>query len=60
MTLRTLASKALSLGIKARTIWLTYLAGILTGCLLMVAWAYLLAFATPHAVALLQTMGGIQ
>lgn len=53
MTLKTLASKALMLGIKARTIWLTYLVGVLTGCLLMLAWVYVLTFATDTALALL-------
>ena len=39
---------------KVRTIMLAYYAGIATGCFIMVAWAFVLAFATPKAVALLE------
>jgi len=54
MTLGYVARKALSLGVKVRSLMLAYYAGIATGCFLMVAWAYTLAFATPHAIALIE------
>jgi hypothetical protein len=51
--LAKIGAASLKFGVKARTIWLAYLAGIATGCLLMLAWVYTLAFATSQAVALL-------
>jgi hypothetical protein len=54
MNLSGIASAAFKLGIKVRTAMLIFYTGIAVGCFLMVAWLYLLRFATPKAVALLQ------
>lgn len=52
------AGKIITGAAKARTIMLAYYAGIATGCFIMVAWAYTLAFATPQAIALLEWVQG--
>lgn len=59
MTLSGIASAAFKLGIKVRTAMLIFYAGIALGCFLMVAWVYLLRFATPKAVALLQMVQAV-
>ena len=46
-------SKLLMLGIKARTIWLTFLVGVLAGCALMFVWVVVLTVVPETAVALL-------
>ena len=51
---RALVGKVLTGAAKVRTIMLAYYAGIATGCFIMVAWAYTLAYATPQALALLE------
>lgn len=56
--LKSYASKAFAMGIKARTFWLTLLVGILIGWLMAVAWAYTLRFATPQALALIAWVQG--
>lgn len=55
---RALVGKVLTGAAKVRTIMLAYYAGIATGCFIMVAWAYTLAYATPQALALLEWVQG--
>jgi hypothetical protein len=59
MNARSIASAAFKLGIKVRTAMLIFYAGIAVGCFLMVAWVYMLAFAAPKAVALLQMVQAV-
>lgn len=49
---------ALKLGVKVRTVWLSWLFGVACGMWVAVAWTYTLAFATPQAIALLEWVQG--
>ena len=51
--LKPILSKLLMLGIKVRTIYLTFLFGVLTGCILMLIWTLMLTYATDTALSLL-------
>lgn len=58
MTLGYVARKALSLGVAARTIMLAVYVGIFAGFIMGLAWAYMLKFATPHALDLIARVQG--
>ena len=51
--LKPILSKLLMLGIKVRTIWITFLVGVLAGSILMLLWVLMLTYATDTALSLL-------